>query len=64
MYPNNATAQNNIVNDDTLGTENSVVTEADGTTDEISGGATRGVNLFHSFREFNIGRDNARLHKH
>ena len=48
-----------IVPDQTLGNEASVVTP--NTTvrgeiaDQIEGGATRGANLFHSFREFNVG---------
>ena len=47
-----------IVPDDTLGTETSVV--SDGILDSspvllIEGGATRGSNLFHSFSDFNVG---------
>jgi filamentous hemagglutinin family protein len=45
--------------DSTLGEENSLVipnAEIKGLpTELISGGATRGENLFHSFREFNVG---------
>jgi filamentous hemagglutinin family protein len=47
-----------IVPDDTLGSERSVVTS--GVTvrgvvsERIDGGATRGTNLFHSFQEFNV----------
>jgi filamentous hemagglutinin family protein len=41
-----------IVPDDTLGAERSQVTAAG---DRIEGGAQRGQNLFHSFREFNVG---------
>ena len=47
-----------IIPDNTLGTESSVVTpdNVNGIeSDKISGGAVRGSNLFHSFREFNIG---------
>ncbi|MBW4651538.1 MAG: filamentous hemagglutinin N-terminal domain-containing protein [Kaiparowitsia implicata GSE-PSE-MK54-09C] len=44
--------------DATLGTEASTVSEAvavpGGTGDRITGGATRGTNLFHSFSDFNI----------
>jgi filamentous hemagglutinin family protein len=40
-----------ITPDGTLGAERSVVTPSE----RIEGGATRGVNLFHSFREFNVG---------
>ena len=50
-------AQAQIVPDQTLGTESSVVTP--GTlnglpTDLINGGAIRDANLFHSFQEFNV----------
>ena len=48
-----------IVPDITLGNENSVVTPnvnvKDSPASLIEGGAERGVNLFHSFSEFNIG---------
>ncbi|MEM1395071.1 MAG: filamentous hemagglutinin N-terminal domain-containing protein, partial [Cyanobacteria bacterium P01_H01_bin.150] len=49
---NQALAQ--ITADDTLGSENSIVSP-NGQVDLIEGGATRGSNLFHSFQEFNIG---------
>ncbi|MBW4431577.1 MAG: S-layer family protein [Pelatocladus maniniholoensis HA4357-MV3] len=50
---NTATAQ--IIPDNSLGAESSVVSPnvVDG-VDRIDGGATRGSNLFHSFQEFNI----------
>jgi filamentous hemagglutinin family protein len=48
-----------IVPDNTLGAEGSVVTpnvNIQGIQgDRIDGGATRGANLFHSFQEFNVG---------
>jgi len=44
-----------IVPDGTLGTESTVVTPINQLRDQIEGGAIRGANLFHSFREFNIG---------
>jgi filamentous hemagglutinin family protein len=48
-----------IVPDDTLGTEGSVVTPnlniGGISSDRIEGGATRGANLFHSFSNFNVG---------
>jgi filamentous hemagglutinin family protein len=48
-----------IIPDNTLGAEHSVVTpniDLNGQIrDRINGGATRGVNLFHSFSEFNVG---------
>ena len=51
-----ALAQSDVVPDDTLGSESSlVVPGADGLPiDIIEGGAKRGENLFHSFQEFNI----------
>jgi filamentous hemagglutinin family protein len=55
---NCAFAQSNIVPDNTLGAESSVVTpnvNINGiNSDRISGGAIRSANLFHSFQEFNI----------
>ncbi|AFY55531.1 filamentous hemagglutinin family N-terminal domain protein [Rivularia sp. PCC 7116] len=53
-----AFAQSNIVPDDTLGREKSQIlpVDADGLSiDSINGGAIRGSNLFHSFKEFNVG---------
>jgi filamentous hemagglutinin family protein len=49
-------AESNISPDNTLGAENSrVVPNYNGQPIEvITGGATRGINLFHSFREFNV----------
>jgi filamentous hemagglutinin family protein len=48
-----------IVPDNTLGAEGSVVTPDVNihgiSSDRIDGGATRGANLFHSFQEFNVG---------
>jgi filamentous hemagglutinin family protein len=55
LLPLNAKAQ--ITTDNTLGNENSRVTRENIRgipSDRIDGGATRGNNLFHSFREFNI----------
>ncbi|OUL35949.1 S-layer family protein [Nostoc sp. 106C] len=45
-----------IVPDRTLGSESSVVTPQtpDPSVDVISGGATRGANLFHSFEQFSV----------
>ncbi|MDJ0631731.1 MAG: filamentous hemagglutinin N-terminal domain-containing protein [Xenococcaceae cyanobacterium MO_188.B29] len=47
-----------ITPDDTLGNERSQVNRnvqvRGGNADRIEGGATRGANLFHSFREFNV----------
>ena len=53
---NYALAQSQIAPDNTLGAESSTVNPAtsDSTVDEIQGGAIRGTNLFHSFREFNV----------
>jgi filamentous hemagglutinin family protein len=57
LLPTAATAQ--ITPDATLGPESSRVRPGaalrrGGTADLIEGGATRGVNLFHSFSEFNV----------
>jgi large exoprotein involved in heme utilization and adhesion len=51
-------AQSNIVPDSTLGAENSTVIQNFGgqPVDAIAGGAQRGANLFHSFREFNVSQ--------
>jgi large exoprotein involved in heme utilization and adhesion len=50
--------QSNIVPDNTLGTESSQVIGnlnfQGQPTEVITGGATRGINLFHSFREFHV----------
>jgi filamentous hemagglutinin family protein len=53
--------QSNIVPDNTLGSESSqVIGNFQGQSIErITGGATRGINLFHSFKEFNISTDRA-----
>ncbi|MEO0984860.1 MAG: filamentous hemagglutinin N-terminal domain-containing protein [Cyanobacteria bacterium J06639_14] len=42
-----------IIPDDTLGDEGSIVVDGDA-IDRIEGGETRGSNLFHSFEEFNV----------
>ncbi|MBE9044697.1 filamentous hemagglutinin N-terminal domain-containing protein [Pleurocapsales cyanobacterium LEGE 10410] len=47
----------NIVPDNTLGAESSVVNPRDENSDSIDGGALRGSNLFHSFQEFNVGEN-------
>jgi filamentous hemagglutinin family protein len=54
-----AFAQSNIVPDNTLLSEASrVIFNFNGTPNEvIEGGAQRGQNLFHSFREFNVGEN-------
>lgn len=50
-----AIAQNNeIVPDNTLGSETSVVVPFRSNVNHITGGATRGSNLFHSFEEFGV----------
>ena len=48
-----------LIPDQTLGSNISIVTPLSATIDRIDGGATRGINLFHSFREFNIGEGRA-----
>ena len=49
-----------IVPDNSLGIESSIVTPQDAISDLIEGGAIRDNNLFHSFSEFNIN-DGARV---
>jgi filamentous hemagglutinin family protein len=50
-----------IIPDETLANESSVLTPnvniKDSEVDRIDGGAKRGTNLFHSFREFNVGEN-------
>ena len=46
--------QSNIVPDNTLGSESSLIGNQGQLRENITGGATRGINLFHSFQEFNI----------
>ncbi|NJL81185.1 MAG: filamentous hemagglutinin N-terminal domain-containing protein, partial [Richelia sp. SM2_1_7] len=53
LYLENTTLAQ-IVPDNTLGTERSIVAPINPQLDRIDGGATRGTNLFHSFSEFNI----------
>ena len=47
-------AQAQVIPDNTLGSENSVINSVNKFRDRISGGAIRGENLFHSFQEFSI----------
>ena len=44
-----------VVPDNTLGTESSVICSMDDLRDAIEGGAVRGNNLFHSFEQFSVG---------
>ena len=44
-----------IVPDNTLGPESSMINSIERLRERIEGGATRGENLFHSFQELNIG---------
>ena len=55
LTPSWQPAQAQLVPDNTLGQENSVVVPLEALIDEIQGGAVRGANLFHSFLEFNVG---------
>ncbi len=48
-------AKAQVIPDNSLGNESSVVTELQNRVEQISGGAARGNNLFHSFLEFSIG---------
>lgn len=43
-----------VTPDQSLGKENSVVTPVNPNAERIDGGAVRGSNLFHSFKEFNV----------
>jgi filamentous hemagglutinin family protein len=54
LIPGAAIAQ--ITPDNTLGQEASRLIRKD-SIEQIEGGATRGVNLFHSFQDFNIGAE-------
>jgi filamentous hemagglutinin family protein len=56
VAPSYAFAQSRIIPDNTLGAEQSqVIQNFNGSANEVvTGGATRGQNLFHSFQEFNI----------
>ncbi|PSF35789.1 hypothetical protein C7H19_15300 [Aphanothece hegewaldii CCALA 016] len=51
---NSNQAFSQIVPDNTLGTESSIVNPINIENDRIDGGAIRGKNLFHSFSDFNI----------
>ncbi|MBD2569799.1 filamentous hemagglutinin N-terminal domain-containing protein [Anabaena lutea] len=53
----NQTVLAQLTPDQTLGQESSIVKPIDAIKDRIEGGATRGINLFHSFQEFNIGEN-------
>ena len=57
-WTHSAVAQRRPIADETLGSERSIVTPQDNIRgvpgDRIEGGARRGNNLFHSFREFNV----------
>ncbi len=48
-------ADSQIIPDNTLGLERSVINTINPSTTVIQGGAVRNINLFHSFQEFNIG---------
>ncbi|MEC4893773.1 MAG: filamentous hemagglutinin N-terminal domain-containing protein [Oscillatoria sp. PMC 1051.18] len=48
------TNSSRLIPDDTLGTENSLIITSEDTSKNITGGATHGANLFHSFSEFNV----------
>jgi filamentous hemagglutinin family protein len=54
LSPLPAIAQRIPITDDTLGNERSLVTPVNPAIDQIDGGARRGANLFHSFRDFNV----------
>ncbi len=53
LFKLEASAQ--LIPDNTLGSERSIVVPLDASNDLIEGGAQRGSNLFQSFSEFNVG---------
>ncbi|MBD2248175.1 filamentous hemagglutinin N-terminal domain-containing protein [Nostoc sp. FACHB-888] len=63
-FANSVFAQSQIIADDTLGAERSYIDEEKPLGDNIdvlTGGATRGNNLFHSFKELNVNEERAAL---
>ena len=48
-----------VIPDNSLGSENSVVNSIEEQLQNIEGGAIRGINLFHSFSEFSIPESNS-----
>nr|MDZ8017129.1 filamentous hemagglutinin N-terminal domain-containing protein [Nostoc sp. SerVER01] len=63
FFSNCVFAQSNIIPDNTLGSDRSIVTPLDTINnlpvDLIDGGTVRGINLFHSFQEFNVSEGRA-----
>ncbi|MDJ0696017.1 MAG: filamentous hemagglutinin N-terminal domain-containing protein [Mastigocoleus sp. MO_167.B18] len=53
-----------IIPDTTLNSEISIVNSIDEFNERINGGALRGANLFHSFREFNVGEGKGVIFAH
>ncbi|MEL7244493.1 MAG: filamentous hemagglutinin N-terminal domain-containing protein [Cyanobacteria bacterium J06573_2] len=53
-----------LIPDDTLGKENSLVNSIKSLEDRIDGGAIRGSHLFHSFKEFNIDNNRSVYFNH
>lgn len=58
IYLANSPVSAQIVPDNTLGLESSIVTNSN-VVETISGGATRGTNLFHSFEQFSVKQGTA-----
>ena len=56
VFPAFSLAQ--VIPDQILGSESSIINSIDELRSRIEGGATRGSNLFHSFQEFNVGEGN------
>ncbi|NES21219.1 MAG: filamentous hemagglutinin N-terminal domain-containing protein [Symploca sp. SIO3E6] len=54
LIPTWQPAQAQLIPDNTLEAESSVVVPIEALKEEIQGGAVRGANLFHSFLEFNV----------
>ncbi|NJK39981.1 MAG: filamentous hemagglutinin N-terminal domain-containing protein [Oscillatoriales cyanobacterium SM2_3_0] len=61
FFPKDIIVNGQILPDNTLGSERSVINSVTRTRSEINGGASRGSNLFHSFQEFNV-RENASVY--
>ncbi|MCC5610079.1 filamentous hemagglutinin N-terminal domain-containing protein [Nostoc sp. CHAB 5834] len=63
-FANSVFAQSQIIPDDTLGAERSYIDENKpfgDNVDVLTGGATQGNNLFHSFKELNVSEDRTAL---
>ncbi|MGB3512521.1 MAG: filamentous hemagglutinin N-terminal domain-containing protein, partial [Microcoleaceae cyanobacterium] len=55
IFLSQKTVNAQIIPDQTLREDSSVINSIDQLKEQIEGGAIRGSNLFHSFQEFNVG---------